>query len=104
MGDPLPLLFELRVPQSAKHVTPFTASDHVTPLFVPSLVTVAVNCCVLLTATLAEGGETDTEMGSMLIEARPNAALLVTEAAWMNTPAKQGLRKHRGGTKSAGAL
>src|ERR1700751_2720404 len=103
MGDPLPLLLELRVPQSAEHDTPFTVRDHVTPLLVPSLVTVAVNCWVLLTAALAEGGETDTEMGSMVIEARPNAPLLVTELDWMNTPEKQPLTKHRV-TKCAGAV
>jgi hypothetical protein len=104
MGDPLPLLLELRVPQSAEHAVPFTVSVQVTPLFVPSLVTVAVNCWVALTATLAEGGDTDTDMGSMVIEPRPNAALLVTDVAWMNTPAKQRCLKKQRGAKCAGAV
>ena len=104
MGDPFPLLLELRVPQFGEHGVPFKVSVQVTPLFVPSLLTVAVNCWTALIATLAEGGDTDTEMGSMVMEALPVAALLVTEVAWMNTPTKQCLKKHRGGAKCAGAV
>ena len=81
MGDPLALLLELRVPQLGEHGVPFTVTVQVTPLFVPSLLTVAVNCWAALIATLAEGGDTNKEMGSIFMEAFPVAALLVTDAA-----------------------
>jgi hypothetical protein len=54
---------------------------------VPSFVTVGKNCCVAVSATLAEAGDRATVMGRSVIDARLRAALFVTEAACRNTPA-----------------
>ena len=77
------------VPQPGAQATPFCASVQVTPLLVPSFVTVAVSCCVPLMLTLAVPGETDTEIGRIRIDALPNAAVLVAEVAWRNMPTKK---------------
>jgi hypothetical protein len=69
------------VPQPGEHAVPFCVNVQVTPLFVPSFVTVAVNCWVAFTATLAEVGDTDTEMGKSAIEARALAMVSATEVA-----------------------
>ena len=80
-GAPFAVLMKLRVPHAGEQLTPFSASVQFTPLLVPSLVTVGVNCCIAFTATLADVGETATEMGRIRIDARPKATLFVTEVA-----------------------
>ena len=66
---------------------PFTVSNrlHVTPLFVASLVTVAVNWAEVPTFTVAEPGATDTAIPGTLTVAEPDALLLVTEVAVTTT-------------------
>lgn len=74
----------------------------VTPLLEPSFVTVAVNGCVPFRATLAGLGETETEIGRIVIAARLKAEVFVTELAWRKTPRKA--REKIGGVKAAGAV
>jgi hypothetical protein len=73
------------VPHPGAQAPPFCVKVHVTPapapLFVPSFVTVAVNCWVALTGTLAEVGVTDTEMGKNFMGALVLAIGFVTEVA-----------------------
>jgi hypothetical protein len=61
-------------------------TDQMTPLFVGSLVTVAVNCAVALASTLAVPGETDTAIaaGTVMV-AEAAAEALATEVAVMVT-------------------
>jgi len=58
------------VPHPGEHGVPLCVSVQLTPLLLGSFVTVAVNCCVPVTPTLAVAGETDT----------PAAAVTVTVA------------------------
>jgi hypothetical protein len=61
-------------------------TDHVTPLFAGSLVTVAVNFAVALACTVAVLGETETAIAAgivMVFEA--DAKVLATEVAVMVT-------------------
>ncbi len=73
------------MPQSGEHATPICFKIHVTPApappFAPSFVTVAVSGCVVFTATLAEGGEADTEMARIVMPAVALAPVLVAELA-----------------------
>jgi hypothetical protein len=70
------------VPQAGEHAAPSWVRVQLTPLLVPSFTTVALNCCVSFSATLAEVGDKDTEVGRIDSCALPNA-LLVTEVAWI---------------------
>jgi len=67
VGDPLAVLAGATVPQAGEHEVPFWVSFQVTPPLLGSLATVAVNCCVVLSATLAEAGATDTEIGAVTV-------------------------------------
>jgi len=73
------------VPQPGEHAIPFCVKVHVTPApappLAPSFVTVAVSGSVVFTATLAELGETDTEMARIFILAVAFAPVLVMEVA-----------------------
>ena len=59
-GLPLAVIAGAIVPQLGEHTAPPCVSVQLTPLLLGSFVTVAVNCCVPVTATLAVPGETDT--------------------------------------------
>jgi hypothetical protein len=50
----------LIVPQVGEHAVPLCVRVQVTPLLLGSFVTVAVNCSVAITVTVAVVGETDT--------------------------------------------
>jgi hypothetical protein len=86
-GTPLAVFAGLIVPQPGEQAAPFWVRLQVTPLLVPSFVTVGKNCCVAVSATLAEAGDKLTVIGRSVIDARPRAALFVTEAACRNMPA-----------------
>jgi hypothetical protein len=78
------------VPHAGPQATPFCVNVQVAPLFVTSLLTVAVNCCVPFRATLAGFGDTDTEMRAMVTLALAEAPVFVTEVATMDsTPPKK---------------
>ena len=78
------------MPQPGEQVAPFCVNVHVTPLLVPSFV-VAVNCCVAFTATLAELGDTATEIGTSIMEALVLARVFFAEvAAKVNPPFSPG--------------
>ena len=97
------------MPHPGEHATPFCVRLQLTPLLVPSFVTVAVNGCAALKATLATGGATDTEMGRIVMPTLLNAPPLVAELAWSCTPSnrtKQNLPQEppKGGVKCAGEV
>jgi hypothetical protein len=83
------------VPHPGEQSTPFCFKVQVTPApappFAPSFVTVAVSICVAFTATLAEVGETDTEMARIVMPAVILAPWLVTEVATRAILPKGGL-------------
>jgi hypothetical protein len=82
------------LPQPGEQATPFSVRLQLTPLLAPSFLTVAVNCCVLFRATLAEPGDTDTEMAGRLRLAVAEALVFVTEVATMNRlPAQKPQKK-----------
>jgi hypothetical protein len=58
----------------------------VTPLFVGSLLTVAVNCCVLERSTVAETGDTETVMGVAAVCPPPHPKLSSAKARPTRTP------------------
>ena len=60
-------------------------TDQMTPLFVGSLVTVAVNFAVALASTLAVPGVTETAIAGITMVAKADAEVLVTEVAVMVT-------------------
>ncbi len=62
MAAPLAVLVGLIVPQVGEHAAPFCVKIQVTPLLVPSFVTVPVICCAAFNVTLDEDGDTATEM------------------------------------------
>src|SRR5439155_26791735 len=55
------------VPQPGEHGVPLCVSVQFSPLLPASFVTVAVNCCVFVTSTLAVVGETDTAIGGVTV-------------------------------------
>ncbi|PYU51274.1 MAG: hypothetical protein DMG48_10540 [Acidobacteria bacterium] len=57
----------LIVPQPGEQGVPLCVSVQFTPLLLGSFVTVAVNCCVFVTSTLAVVGETDTAIGGVTV-------------------------------------
>ena len=72
------------MPQPGEQAAPFCIRVQVTPLLVPSLAVVAVNCCVLFSATLGVAGDTVTEMGEIVIEALAVTMLSATDVAISN--------------------
>jgi hypothetical protein len=80
---PLAVLVGVIVPQLGEQATPFSVRLQLTPLLVPSFFTVAENRCVPFRATLAEPGDTDTEMAGRLRLAVAEALVFVTEVATM---------------------
>ena len=91
MGDPLAVLAGATVPQAGEHVVPFWVSVQVMPALLGSLATVAVNCCVVLSARLAEVGATDTEIGAVRVTvAEADLVVSVTEVAVTVTVAGEG--------------
>jgi hypothetical protein len=76
VAPPLVVLVGLMVPQMGEHATPSCSKLHVTPLLVPSSVTVAVTCFVLLKGTVVGLGDTEIEIGRIVISAL--ASLLAT--------------------------
>jgi hypothetical protein len=107
-GAPLAVFVSLIVPQPGAQATPFCVKVQATPLLVASFVTVAENCCVAFNATLADVGNTETEIGKIVILARLDAPLLVTEIAWRCTPRNpvqlKRLHPTPSGVKCAGAV
>jgi len=68
-GAPLAVFVGLMVPQTGEQVTPFCCRLQVTPWLVPSFVTVAVTCCVIVKGTVAGLGDAETWIGGMVISA-----------------------------------
>src|SRR5438477_8022736 len=67
MATPLAVLAGLNVPQPGEQGVPLCVSVQFAPLLLGSFVTVAVNCCVFVTSTLAVVGETDTAIGGVTV-------------------------------------
>ena len=61
------MLAEERVPHVGEQFDPFCIGDQETPLLLASLETVAVNCCVVPSKTLAVAGDIETEMGGVTV-------------------------------------
>jgi hypothetical protein len=80
-AEPLAVLAGAMVPQPGEQDTPFWVRLQVTPVLVPSFATVAVSCCVAFNATLTGVGDTETEIGTIVMDARLNAVVFVTELA-----------------------
>jgi hypothetical protein len=59
----------LIVPQAGAQGVPLCVRVHATPLLLKSFITVAVNCCVAVTLTLAVGGESETPVPRMVTAA-----------------------------------
>lgn len=102
---PLAVLVGMIVPQPGAQDTPFCVRLQLTPLLVPSFFTVAVNCCVPFRATLAEPGETDTEIWGRVSPAVAEALVFVTDVATTDTgDPKKKYPALLGGVKWAGAV
>src|SRR5436309_12985095 len=67
MAAPLAVFAGFIVPQPGEQGVPLCVSVQFTPLLLGSFVTVAVNCCVLVTLTLALVGETVTAIGGVTV-------------------------------------
>jgi len=67
------------VPHAGEHGTLFWVGAQVTPLFEPSFLRVAVNCCVVFTPIRAEAGDTDTEIGGGTTVTVADADLVVSD-------------------------
>ena len=79
-GLPLAVVAGAIVPQLGEHTAPPCVSVQLTPLLLGSFVTVAVNSCVPVTATLAVPGETDTPTPFVtVIVAVADTAVLATD-------------------------
>ena len=79
---PLGVVAGAMVPQPGEQDVPLCVSVQLTPLLPASFVTVAVNCCVPVTGTLAVAGETETAMGGvMVIVAAADFVVSATETA-----------------------
>jgi len=79
---PLEVVAGAMVPQPGEHDVPLCVSVQLTPLLPASFVTVAVNCWVPVTGTLAVAGETETAMGGvMVIVAAADFVVSATETA-----------------------
>jgi hypothetical protein len=85
-GVPLGVFPGETVPHAGEQLVPPCVKDHETPPLLASLETVAVNCCVVPSKTLAVAGETETEMGGVtvtvaladFVESATDAAVKVT--------------------------
>ena len=81
-GLPLAVVAGEIVPQLGEHTAPPCVSVQLTPLLLGSFVTVAVNCCLPVTATLAVPGETDTPTPVATVTvAVADTAVLATDVA-----------------------
>ena len=78
---PLAVLAGATVPHVGEHATPPWVKVQVTPLLVTSFATVAINCCVALTATLAVAGETETVIPTTVAVAVADLDVSDTEVA-----------------------
>jgi hypothetical protein len=79
VASPLPVFVGDTLPHTGEQGTLFCVGVQVTPLFGPSFLTLAVNCCVALTPISAEAGDTDTEIGGGTIVTVADADLLVSD-------------------------
>jgi len=91
VGVPLCVFAGLIVPQVGEQAVPFCVSDQETPPLLASLVTVAVNCCMVLTRTLGEEGATVTAIvGAMVTVAVADLVVSATDVAITVTDAGDG--------------
>ena len=82
MAAPLGVLAGVIVPHPGEHGIPLCVSVQFTPLLLASFATVAVNCCVAFTLTLALDGETVTPIGGATVTvAAANFVVSATEVA-----------------------
>jgi hypothetical protein len=81
VSAPLAVLVGETVPQVGEHAVPFWVRVHVTPALLLSLLTVAVNCSVVLICKLAVVGETEIVMAGTLIVAAIDLVGSATEVA-----------------------
>src|SRR2546430_14156120 len=63
----LPVFIGLIVPQPGEQGVPLCVSVQLTPLLLASFATVAVNCWLAVTVTLAVVGETEIAMGGLTV-------------------------------------
>jgi hypothetical protein len=84
-GLPLNVTAGAIEPQPGEHGTPACDSVQLTPALFPSFATVAVNCCVPFTGTLAEGGATATVIAGTVIGAEIDFEVSAAEVAVMVT-------------------
>ena len=78
VASPLAVLVGATVPHAGAQGALFWLGAQVTPLFAPSFLTVAVNCCVLFTPISTEVGDTDTEIGGGTTVTVADADLVVS--------------------------
>ncbi len=81
VGAPLAVMGGAIVPQPGEHAVPACVKVQATPLLMTSFATVAMNCCVAFTATLAVVGETETVIPTTVAVAVANLVVSVTEVA-----------------------
>src|SRR5260370_29077880 len=96
MATPEALEFAESVPQAAP-LQPVPESVQITPLFCESFCTVAVNGCVVLTATEAVDGATLTEIG-------PPTAGGTQKRCCESRPSAGSLRRPAWGERAGGAV
>jgi hypothetical protein len=87
---PLAVVVGATVPHVGAHATPPCVKVQVTPLLLTSFETVGVNCCVAVTTTLAEVGETETVIPTIVAVAVPDLVKSDTEVAVIVTVALAG--------------
>ena len=81
MAVPLAVVAGLIVPQAGAHAVPFCVRVQETPLLLESFVTVAVNCWVVATMTLAVVGEIETPVPRIVTVAAADSVGAVTDVA-----------------------
>ena len=79
VASPLAVLVGATVPHASEQGALFWLGAHVTPLFAPSFLTVAVNCCALFRPISTEAGDTDTEIGGGTTVTVADADLVVSD-------------------------
>jgi hypothetical protein len=79
VASPLAVPVGATVPHAGEQGALFWLGAQVTPLFEPSFLTVAVNCCVLFRPISTEGGDTDTEIGGGTTVTVADADLAVSD-------------------------
>ena len=82
---PLAVVVGAIVPHVGEQGVPACVRVQVTPLLVTSFATVAINCCVALTATLAVVGDTETVIPTIVAVAVADLVASATEVAVMVT-------------------